>query len=75
LASRKLSFILAADTLALALLSHKIKRDHVCAICDGYHELTLAGFGNTSHVSRQVRARTRMIPADGHEKEFGPWFS
>ena len=42
--------------------SRKFKRDHVCAICDGRHRLTLADFGNTSHVDQQVRARTRMIP-------------
>ena len=47
--------------------SRKFKRDHVCAICDGRHRLTLADFGNTSHVNAEVRARTRMIPGDGHE--------
>ena len=30
--------------------SRKFKRDHVCAICDGCHGLTLAGFDNASHV-------------------------
>jgi len=37
-------------------------RNHVCAISDGCHGLALADFSNTSHVNRQVRARTRMIP-------------
>src|SRR6516165_9418488 len=35
--------------------SRKFKRDHVCAICDGWHRLTLADFANTSHVDRQAR--------------------
>ena len=57
-----------ATSLALAnapaqpLCSRKFKHDHVCAICDGCHGLTLAGFGKTSQVTWQVRARTRMIP-------------
>ena len=43
------------------LLSRKFKRNHVSAICDDCHRLTLADFGNTSHVREQVRARTRMM--------------
>ena len=58
----------SAFLLASAVLpSRKSKRDHVCAICDGCHGLTLASFDSGSHVSRQVRARTRMISRHGHE--------
>jgi len=38
--------------------SRKFKRDHVCAICDGCHRLTLADFANTSHVDRQARCHS-----------------
>src|SRR5215467_3837027 len=33
-----------------AASSREFKPNHVCAICDGCHGLTLADFGNTSHV-------------------------
>src|SRR6516164_183376 len=40
--------------------SRKFKRDHVCAICDGCHGPTLAGFGNTSHVQRVIPSLEQM---------------
>ena len=43
------------------LPSRKFKRDHVCAICDGCHGLTLAGFGNTPHVSGPEHVGTNAM--------------
>ena len=56
--------------LAPPLPSHKFKRDHVSAICDGCHGSPCPVMAN--HATS--RARTPIsYSGDGHEKEVDPW--